>query len=296
MLSTPRRVLVATDFSSAADAARALGEALAVRFEAELHLVHVRVLLEDPHLAAEHGLAVERLMELSEDPAREALRSTAAEAGVAARPHLVRGISASEAVVETAAELGCDLILAGTHGRRGLKHLLLGSVAEEIVRTAPAPVIAVRDGWSLPPSGFSGMVVSHDFSERSSEAVRLAGAWAAKLGAAVHLVHVVEPVVYPEFYAVDVMPRGAVGQILERARTALESAASELLPGLEVTTEVRRGHAAEEIVAAADPARHQLVVMATRGLSGFEHLLLGSVAENVLRRCPLPLMTVRSGE
>lgn len=294
MSSTPCRILVATDFSAAADNARAFAEHLARRFAAELHLVHVRVLLEDPHLAAEHGIAVERLMELSEDPARETLQSTAADSDVTAHPHLIRGMSASEAIVETAADLACDLVVTGTHGRRGLKHLLLGSVAEEVVRTAPMPVLAVRESWSLTADGVKGIVVPHDFSDRSTATIRVAAAWAAALGARVHLIHVVEPVVYPEFYAVDVMPRAAVSQILDRARTALAEAAATLLPGLDVTTEVRRGHAAEEIVASADPERFQLVAMGTRGLSGFEHLLLGSVAENVLRRCPLPLLAVKA--
>ena len=76
------------------------------------------------------------------------------------------------------------------------------------------------------------------------------------------------------------------------AAEALDDAAMETLPDLRVTTRVRIGRAIRTIVAEASPGSFDLVVMGTRGLTGLEQLVLGSVAEGVLRRCPVPLLTV----
>lgn len=292
MPATPTRILIATDFSPAAERAQQLAERLADWFSAGLHLVHVRVLLEDPHLVAEDRIEVQRLLSTTDARKEAALKTTAAGGPVHAEPHLVRGLSASEAIVETGADLGCDLLVTGTHGRRGLKHMLIGSVAEEVVRTADVPVLTVREDAQVPSDRISSLLVPHDFSEHSAGAVRTAAAWARALGAKVTLLHVVEPVVYPEFYAIDVMPGAALDEIHGRAQRALEAAAGELLDGVPHEARVVRGRAADEIVAAAGDG-HQLVIAGTRGLSALEHLLLGSVAESVLRRCPAPLLAVK---
>ena len=83
-----------------------------------------------------------------------------------------------------------------------------------------------------------------------------------------------------------------MGRLTERSEEALRTTADELLPGLSTTTAVEVGRAADTIVHLADPERFDLVVMSTRGLSAIKHLLLGSVAESVLRRCKVPLLTV----
>ncbi|MEJ2190704.1 MAG: universal stress protein [Acidobacteriota bacterium] len=116
------------------------------------------------------------------------------------------------------------------------------------------------------------------------------------LGAEITLLHVVEPVVYPEFYSVDVVSDDLMGHLRERSEEALKKAAEEQLPGLPVATSVEVGRAAETIVHHADPDRFDLVIMSTRGLSALEHVLLGSVAEAVLRRCRVPLVTICGDE
>ena len=105
-------------------------------------------------------------------------------------------------------------------------------------------------------------------------------------------IHIVEPVVYPEFYSVDVLPDNLMMRLTTRSEEALDKAAAELLGGRGCTTLVEVGRAAGTIVNLADPEQFDLVVMATRGLSGLEHVLLGSVAEAVLRRCRVPMLTV----
>jgi len=293
MIRTPGKILVATDFSTTADRAEKLAFDLAAGLSAELHLLHVRVLLEDPHMAEEHQLEIERLRSFTDEATEIALAKVGKAMGeVKVESHLVRGISAFEAIAETASELGCDLIVMGTHGRRGIKHLLLGSVAENVVRSARVPVLTVRPGARTAQGGPSRILVPYDFSAPSATAVENAAAWADAFDAELTLIHVVEPVAYPEFYTINVVSDDILAKLRDRATEALDQAAQKLLGDRPVNTQVLIGRAADTIVAEAETGSFDLVVMGTRGLSALEHLVLGSVAEAVLRRCPVPLLTI----
>jgi nucleotide-binding universal stress UspA family protein len=293
MALIPTKILVATDFSTTAESAERLALQLARSLGAELHLLHVRVILEDPLMAEEKHLQIERLMSSVDDATREAFeRNHLNRPDVAVHTHLVRSASAAEAITETARELGCDLIVMGTHGRRGIKHLLLGSVAENVVRCVDVPVLTVRPMIDVSDFGPKRILVAHDFSDRSKEAVRMAGAWADALDAELSLLHVVEPVVYPDYYAINIASSDTMTRLRDRAVDALDRVAGEVLDNRNVTTTVVIGRAAEIITSEAEGSGADLVVMGTRGLTGIEHLVLGSVAEAVLRRCPAPLLAV----
>lgn len=288
----PRSILTATDFSETATKAVSLASDLSRRFGAHLHVLHAVILLEDHHLETHRRNQLDELLSSTDAARRKELEeSYEAEHGIDITPHVVRGIAPAEVIVETAASLGSDLIVMGTHGRRGLSHLLLGSVAGRVVRTSPAPVLTIRGDASISSRGIRQILVPHDFSDASTTAVEQAAAWGEALGASITLLHVVEPVVYPEFYAVDVMSDQTMDRLIERSGKALEIAAASL-PHASVTTLVDKGRAAERIVEIADPEQFDLVIMATRGLSGLEHVLLGSVAESVLRRSRVPLLSV----
>jgi len=141
------RILVPTDFSPPSDAALEYARAVATRFGASLHLLNV---VDDPYRAA---LASEVYV-----PEVEGLRDEVLSNGVArledrlqssdlrelgATTVAVIGTPASS-IVEYAGGQDIDLIIMGTHGRGGMSHLLMGSVAEQVVRTAPCPVLTVR--------------------------------------------------------------------------------------------------------------------------------------------------------
>lgn len=135
-----RRILVPTDFSEPSDTALEYARTLAGRVGASLHLLHV---LEDPFLA--EGLLAEAYIGSGPsvrvdllDDARERLLHRAA----GATTEVIFGHGATT-IVEYAERGGFDLIVMGTHGRTGLAHLLIGSVAETVVRTATVPVLTV---------------------------------------------------------------------------------------------------------------------------------------------------------
>jgi len=295
MASPPKKILVATDFSSTAEGAEKFGHRLAHQLGAELHLVHVRVILDDPLMAEEKRLEVEKLVASTDAATRKTLdNELPSKPGVTVQTHLVRSISAAEAIVETASDLGCELIVMGTHGRRGFRHLLVGSVAERVVRSVDIPVLTVRPGVNLADDWPVHVLVTHDFSDHSAAAVKVADSWASALDAELTVLHVVEPVVYPELYALNVVPDDVMTKLRDRAIEALDESVQEILGTRPRNTSVLIGPTADTIIGEAEAPSIDLVVMGTRGLSGFQQFVLGSVAESVLRRCPEPLLTVSS--
>jgi nucleotide-binding universal stress UspA family protein len=296
MNEAPKTILCATDFSQTAERAGIFARELARAFQAQYHLLHVIVILEDPHLEERQRQRLEELVAAGDEARRRDLENDSdGQPGLEVTPHMVRGLAPAEVIVETASSLSSDLIVMGTHGRRGLSHLLLGSVAERVVRTSAIPVLTVRADADIELQGTPRILVPHDFSAASAAAVRTAASWAGTLGAEITLLHVVEPVVYPEFYSVDVLSDDVMKRLVERSEKALHSAAVELLGDTDVSIRVEVGRAADTIVDQARADDFDIVIMSTRGLSGLEQVLLGSVAESVLRRCEVPLLAVPAG-
>lgn len=148
-----KRILVGTDFSEASAAALKYGVALAQAFHAHLHLLHVAG-RQDVEVMVERQRVIEEFLR---DPAAPAARhNTAREllrdllpqgAGTAEVEYVLRASGAGGPYVEIvryARERDIGLIVVGTHGRGFIGHLMMGSVAEKLVRNAPCPVLTVR--------------------------------------------------------------------------------------------------------------------------------------------------------
>jgi nucleotide-binding universal stress UspA family protein len=142
-----RNILVATDFGDASDAALRYGRALAHRFDATLHVLHVTEHLLSAALAGEYAAAPAEIREDLERVAQQrsdALLTDDDRRTLKATAVTVNHGSPAVAIVEHARTVPVDLIVLGTHGRGALGHLFLGNVAERVVRTAPCPVLTVR--------------------------------------------------------------------------------------------------------------------------------------------------------
>ena len=143
-----KNILVATDFSEPSDAALAYGRALAQRFDATLHLLHVAENVFTRSFGGESYVTLlPDLQRDLEDDARKRLRELLIDNdqnAPPAKPVLVTSNTPAMAIVAYAKEAPIDLIVMGTHGRSGMSHMLMGSVAERVVRTAPCPVLTVR--------------------------------------------------------------------------------------------------------------------------------------------------------
>ncbi len=297
-----RRILFPTDFSTCADHALSWALLLARRWEAELHLFHAVVLHEhDPHNPAHHLPDAGEIVAHLQRTAATAMRAELENRGVAGieivHAH-ERAPLPAPAILEYAADHGVDLVVMGTHGRRGLGHLLLGSVTEEVVRKAPCPVLTVRpDGHdeqaevALP----SRVLAAVDFSEHSPAVVGAARFVAGSGDAELSLLHVVEEQIHPAFYAVgrtsllELHPEIRDTSVREMRRLLGDDGADVA----DVSTNVVEGRPAVEIVRFAEDHGSELVVVGSRGLTGVEHALLGSVADRVIRTAPCPVLVAR---
>jgi len=138
----PKLILVPTDFSANAEHALDYACALAQKLGSAVHLVHA---IASPPTALQVALTEEILENLVKEH-REALDKLAeARRGIASfGATTVEVGDPRDTIVEAAQKLGADLIVMGTHGRRGLSRVVMGSVAEDVIRRAPCPVLTVR--------------------------------------------------------------------------------------------------------------------------------------------------------
>lgn len=142
------KILCPTDFSEFSEAAVQYACELAAKFDSELHLLNV---LQDydavaPATGESFAPFTDWLPELRKQSQEQLAKLPAAEWITKLRVHRATRVGAPvDEIVEYAKENHIDLIVQGTHGRRGIKHMLMGSVAENIVRYAPCPVVTVRD-------------------------------------------------------------------------------------------------------------------------------------------------------
>jgi nucleotide-binding universal stress UspA family protein len=139
------RILVPTDFSEPSDAALEYGRIVAAKFSAALHLLHV---VETPAIVSPEayiGESPDIQTALIEDAQQRlaALVTPSDRARFTTTTEVLCGAGA-RAIVEYARQQNVDLIVMGTHGRSGVAHLLMGSVAEKVLRAAPCPVLTVR--------------------------------------------------------------------------------------------------------------------------------------------------------
>lgn len=141
------------------------------------------------------------------------------------------------------------------------------------------------------------ILVPVDFSEHAEVALTHAVELAHTHDAELMLLHVVEDPSFPSFYGTGAVTLyGKVPDLEERARDALETLVADLeteTPSIE--THVVRGRAGTAIVAFVDEHDVDLVVIASRGLSGVDRVLMGSVAEKVVRRASCPIFVIKSG-
>jgi nucleotide-binding universal stress UspA family protein len=299
------RILVPVDFSVHSQKAMAYALALAARAgSASVHLMHVveplplslvgdagPAALPEQEVAAycEHELA-----RLAYDRASPGLPiSSAVHAG-----------QPSAEIIAVAKEMRSDLVVISSHGRTGLEHLLLGSVAERVVREAPCPVLVVREGerefvetkgFGPAPLRLRKILVSTDFSPRSEEALRYAVEFSRQFGGRITLFHSVfvagafpaaEGPAYPTAVLIETMRESAQKQM---ARVVEETEREEIIEA----AEVRMGPPLAELPALAKSGGFDLVVCATRGLTGVRRVLLGSTAEAIVRHAPCPVLVVR---
>ena len=291
------RILVPTDFSATSDEALAYAKTLAGRFGASLHLVHA---FEDPYTTAAFASEMYSTVPISlRDELVQQAEQSLAERLPADQKTYFNGTTAivtgtpAKTILEYAATVGADLIVMGTHGRSGMAHLLLGSVAERVLRAATAPVLTIREA---PEGAVTRVLVPTDFSATADAALEYAYLVAERFGASIQLLHVLDDPFVAEGLAAEAYIAEAPAlrtAMLRDAQSRLLHRATEQHPGIPVDREVLFGSGAKTIAEYAKQREADLIVMGTHGRTGVAHLLLGSVAERMVRIASCPVLTVR---
>ena len=287
------RILVPLDGSPSAEAVLDFVTRIASANQAEVLLVSAVTPIaawDEVHAAVK--------WEAEEDSAGGYLgakRDELAKVGLSVRSRVVFG-AAAEVILRIAEDEHADLIGMTTHGRSGVARWVLGSVATKVLHATHTPLLLVRPPASgeQNASTFKKLLVPLDGSELSTSVLPFAGDLAKRLEASLVLFHVVsEPVMtYPG--AETLFDTTALEQMQAGAREFLASAAADLTArGVKADVSTAIGNATDGIVWAAERGNADLIVMSTHGRSGVGRMVLGSVADGVVRRTSLPLIVVR---
>ena len=291
-----RKILCPIDWSEPSYAALDRAGELAARFGAELCVLHVVPF--SPPFPADLMVIVPHAVETDRERMEAAARqldevmARHPQLHVKMRPIVKMGYTANE-IACLAREENADLIMLATHGRSGLTHLMLGSVAEKVLHLSPCPVLTVRPDESgempalLP---LETILCPIDYSEASLAALDAASELAEYSGAGLNVLHVVaaptselgtDAYVSPEERAAD--------------RKRLSDLIAERVPAAVTAHPVlRSGDPAHEIEHAARKEKAGLVVIATHGTTGWRHMVFGSVAEAIVRQAHCPVLTVHA--
>jgi nucleotide-binding universal stress UspA family protein len=208
--------------------------------------------------------------------------------------------TAYEEICDAARELKADLIVVATHGYTGYKRMFFGSVAERVVQHSPCPVLVVRHhyhGWNgiedlRTRTGFklAKILVPTDFSDCSQAAFDYGVQLAREFGAELRLAHVINPHAFPfgdKYTALD--PAELLAQMGNAAKKRMRSMVSKAKSRYSVR--LIHGSPAIEICKAANEDV-DLIVICTHGRTGLGHLLIGSVAEHVVRYAHCPVLVI----
>lgn len=278
------RILFATDFSLCAYHAEEYVAVLSKAYGATVDVLHVLEAYPGVYAAVQEPWETDgRLHEV----VRRLQRPT-----VPVNGHQLIG-NPSVQICEAAMKYHADLIVLGTHGRTGLDRLLLGSTAERVLTMAHCPVLIVRapkgsdSRRHMAPVTFERVLAPVDFSDCSLDALEYGSQIAKDFGAALTLLHVLEPLAYDD-------------QTLAQQDGLKARIDSQFVPyvgairsaGISVGEAIQGGDPADTILDRAVTHDCDLIVMGTHGRRGISHVLWGSVAEGVLRRAPCPVLAV----
>lgn len=293
-----KTILVPLDGSELAEQVLPYASELAGRASAELLLLTSiqPVGIWDATATAINWEREERLAQEYLDAQKDRLEA----AGVKVRVKRQHGEAAAN-ILETAEAESVSLIAISTHGRSGLSRWLFGSVADRVVQSSHVPLLMIRpDARTEPRPIFEKILVPLDGSDVAAGVLPFVEEVAKLFGASLVLYHAVPPIsAYPGFETVNPQLDGKVLQEMQQqAKELLSRAAHDIeARGFRVTVAVSIDLAADGILRAARETGAGLVAIGTHGRSGLGRMVLGSVANAVMRRSTIPCLLVHpSGE
>jgi nucleotide-binding universal stress UspA family protein len=291
------KIMVPVDFSE--HAALALGHAALVArsFGSRLELVHVveQVLHSHPSFwSAEPALADElhrQSLGTADGLLSEFVRAHEAALGAGVEGRVLSG-SLPGALADHASESAVDLIVLTTHGRTGFARWLMGSVCERLLRVAPCSVLVVRGPQPTPIPHIARILVAVDLSEPSRRALTAASELCARFGASLEALHVWAMPLHGEAAPGRT---GLLDRMRDNARAELDAFVdrSQLASGVMVERTIASGAPTRAIGEHAADRKPDLLVLGTHGYGALQRLVLGSVAEVVVRYAGCSTLVIR---
>ena len=204
----------------------------------------------------------------------------------------------AKGILEAEKELGADLVIMATHGRTGLSHMLLGSVAENVVRETQCPVLVSRRGEHLAETQpFQNILVPVDITEQAGPALTCARQLAEQYQGTVYPLHVVpaadSDLLSREVYRAD--PQAPADHVYAEkvAKQKLEALTQSYLSGVKSEIQLHvSGDPAKTILEVEKSIGADLLVMSTHGFTGMFHLLLRSMTEKMMREAGCPVLAL----
>ncbi len=294
-----KRLLVPLDGSRLAESVLPAAQSLAECFHATMVVFHA---VEQDAPATIHGdrhlmNAEEAQTYLSDVAARLARPNLMVETNV----HAVTEVDVARSIIEHITELSADLIVLAEHGSSGLRDMLVGNIAQQVVQGATTPVLFVRPRMEGAPAfTCRKILIPLDSTPIHEPALPVAVDIARACGAALHLMTVVPT---PSTLSAE---RAGAGMLLPATMTAvldlaqrgaveyLQNTAARLrADGIDATATVVRGDTAQAILTVAESANADLIVLATHGRANFDAFWSGSVTPKVLSKSEVPVLLVR---
>lgn len=275
-----RQVLVATDLSDFGIAAIRYGEA----FHKHAGSSMTAVFVNEPPVPYDMFDAA-AYASLERYDVREALERRLLGHVAAAIPdpesidrRVVEGFPA-RAILDTAREVGADLIVTGTHGRTGWRRALLGSVAERVPHESRCPVLTVTPEAARHEPLIQTILCPVNFTEVSEDALRYASFLASTFHAGLMVVHVADDIQASlEPFVAETFSPWVDAALRQECRY--------------VQMIVRRGHAAEEVLRLSDERKVSLIVLGAQHRRFWDDTVIGTTSERIVRFANLPVMTV----
>jgi nucleotide-binding universal stress UspA family protein len=288
-----KKILLPTDLSAGAPAAQKLALSLAKLQGAEVLFFHVVLSHENDYRPVGDFMSdFFADLEAEAEQKLDAETSRLREQGTVARYEVVRAPSAFEAILRTTKTWKPDLIVMATHGASGMPRWFLGSVAEKVVRHAPCPVATIRpdDAREVSVDAPERILVPIDFSDNSRRALEMARGLIPETGSLV-LHHVVlNPTLAGLAPEAHLRLFSEEPTLPDRIRTHMD----EWMGGRAFDAEVTESDdIAGAIIEMAEAKASDIIVMGTRGRTGVDYFLTGSVAEKIVRSSPIPVLAVK---
>jgi nucleotide-binding universal stress UspA family protein len=300
-----RNILVPIDFSKISIEAVKTARRLARRLGASMHLAHVRQFDYVGDFVAPAPPIVPfsfvPYQQNGEKTILKELNALAREYGVSsAICHILGGAPAWDEICRLAQNIPADLIVMPTHGRTGLKHVFLGSTAERIVQHSSCPVLVTR-GKALQSNNGSRfkiktLLVPVDFSNYSREGLRYAIGLATEFRATIILLHAtyLGYICSSEGTVIYDIPGLQKAARKTAQRKMRELVRSVNFGGVKFESVFTEGSPVLDICAFAKDHDVDLIITSTHGLIGFKHVLIGSIAEQVVRHAPCSVLVLPS--